>query len=178
MGSNSEKSISVWVFGYGSLIWDHSEIPSIEERDGWLEGWHRDWTMISMKRRHGAPTCNLQPGGKVKGKFFKLAPKKQEATLADLREREGRSEEVVHLDAFDGEVHFWTMVRNLEKHYDTNGLEGQELYQFIAKIAHGITLKGPDNKTATEYAFAVHAFDPDDKITKMYVDEIFKLSKK
>jgi len=67
----------VWVFVYGSLIWDRSDIKPVEERIGELQGWHRDWTWIS-KRRHGAPTCSLQCGGKVKGVFLKLDPKTQE----------------------------------------------------------------------------------------------------
>lgn len=92
----------VWVFGYGSLIWDHSDITVIEERDGQLKGWHRDWTFISKKRRHGAPTCNLQLGGSVKGKFLRLNPKTQEADLEILRKREGSTEKAINLSDFRG----------------------------------------------------------------------------
>lgn len=66
---------SVWAFGYGSLIWNRESIEYVEEKTGYLFGWHRDWTFISEKRRHGAPTCNLQPGGRVKGVLLRLDPR-------------------------------------------------------------------------------------------------------
>jgi len=165
----------VWVFGYGSLIWDRSNIKPIEERIGELQGWHRDWTWIST-RRHEAPTCSLQPGGKVKGIFLKLDPKTQESDLETLRKREGRSSEKVveNVSGIKGKVHFWTMGNNLDKYDDTRGLTGIELYEKLATRTRNISSRGPDGKTAEEYAVTVQEFDPDDEITKMYVNEIRK----
>lgn len=172
----SVKEEDYWVFGYGSLIWDHSNLTIIDEKTDWLIGWHRDWTFISKNRRHGAPTCNLEPGGKVKGKFFKLHSDNAERELEILRKREGRlTEKIVHISELNGEVHFWTMGRNLEKIYNIKVLEGRNLYQFLANIASRITLKGPDNKSPVEYAISVFEFDPEDEITKIYIDELMKL---
>lgn len=63
---------TTWVFGYGSLIWDVGDIQPTETRQGILQGWHREWTWISKKRRHGAPTCGLSSGGQVNGVFLRL----------------------------------------------------------------------------------------------------------
>ena len=62
----STTNTAVWVFGYGSLIWNTGSVMPVERRIGTLKGWHRTWTWIS-KRRHGAPTCALQESGEVKG---------------------------------------------------------------------------------------------------------------
>jgi len=169
---------SVWAFGYGSLIWNRESIEYVEEKTGYLLGWHRDWTFISEKRRHGAPTCNLQPGGRVKGVFLRLDPRTFTVSLKALRKREGKQTENIaeNLYGFPGETHFWTMGRNLEKFYETSGLQGLKLYRFLADIAKKIPEKGPDGKTAEEYAFAVYEFDPEDAITRTYVEELRKPS--
>ena len=167
----------VWVFGDGSLIWYKSGIDFIEEKIGELPGWHRDWRRIS-KARGGAPTCSLQSGGRVKGVFLKLDPRTIRLDLETIREREGRKTERVIKDVkgITGEVHFWTMGDNLSKYNDTKDKNGMELYRALARRANRISKRGKDGKTAVEYALAVHEFDPEDKITKTYVDEIKKLS--
>ena len=169
--------VRVWVFGYGSLIWDTTGMTCLERREGELRGWHRDWTHLSH-HRFGAPTCNLEAGGKVKGVFLKLDPRTWRQDLERLREREGTKTEKVemNLEGFPGETHFWTMGRNSEKFLETKGLEGTDLYKALAWRARRISKKGPDGKTAEEYAYAVHEFDPQDKVTRIYVDELKKLS--
>lgn len=172
------KAEEIWIFGYGSLIWDKSGIQPIEEKIGELQGWHRDWTWIS-KRRHGAPTCSLQPGGKVKGIFLKLNPKTRETDLEILEERERSTTRKVaeNVSGITGKIYFWTMGSNLEEYDDTKGLKGLELYKALARRAKKVSERGPDGKTAEEYTLAVYESDPDDEITKMYVDELRKLSK-
>jgi len=167
----------VWIFGYGSLIWGRSNIKPIEERIGELQGWHRDWTWIST-RRCGAPTCSLQLGGKVKGIFLKLDPRTQESDLETLRKREVPSSEKVaeNESGINGKIHFWTMGNNPDKYNDTRGLTGIELYKKLAKRAKKISSRGPDGKTAEEYALTVQEFDPHDEITKTHVNELRKLS--
>jgi hypothetical protein len=170
------SSEDVWVFAYGSVMWDQGTVQPVEEKVGFLQGWHRDWTWIS-ESRGGAPTCSLQRGGKVKGKFFRLNPKTQDADLEYFREREVRSsEEILAVDSIPGRLYFWTMGNNLEDKEDTKGLKGVELYETLAKRAKNISVTGRNGKTPKEYALAVHKFDPDDKITKTYVNELLKLS--
>lgn len=169
-----------WVFGYGSVIWDRSGINFVEEKIGDLQGWHREWTWISERRRHGAPTCSLQPKGKVKGVFLRINPKTREMDLQTLRKREGHAtEKIIESEqGIRGKIHFWTMGNNLNRYNDTKeGLNSVELYGALAKRAKSVTKRGPDGKTAEEYALKVHNFDPDDQITKRYVDEIKKISK-
>lgn len=169
-------SDDVWVFAYGSVMWHRGTVKPIEEKVGFLQGWHRDWTWIS-RTRGSAPTCSLQPGGKVKGKFLRLNPKTQEADLEYFRKRELRSsQEVKIVDGIPGKVFFWKMDNNLAKYEDTKGLKGVKLYEALAKRAKNISVTGRDGKTPEEYALAVHKFDPDDEITKTYVNELLKLS--
>lgn len=157
------------------MIWDHSEISIIETKTAELSGWHRDWMAISKKRRHGAPICNLEIGGKVKGKFFLLNSKTVENDLSSIRIREETKTERIknNIKAVKGEVHFWIMNTNLnEVHPETKQLMGRELYHRIAEIAHSIIEKGPDGVSAEEYALRVGKFDKKDKITNMYIEEI------
>lgn len=173
------SSKDIWVFGYGSLIWYRPNLKTIEEKIGYLPGWHRDWTWISTSR-HGAPTCSLKPGGKVKGVFLKLDPTTQNSDLTALRKRElSSSEEIVeYLSGLSGKVYFWKMGDNLSEHNDTKGLKGAELYEAFARRARSISNAGPDGKTSEEYGFAVHEFDPDDELTENYVNEPRNLSEK
>jgi hypothetical protein len=168
----------IWIFGYGSLIWDRSEIKTVKEKIGKLKGWHKDWTWIST-RRYGAPTCSLQPRGSVKGIFMKLNPKTANTDLETLRKREKKSSEKVieNVNGIIGKIYFWTMGNNLSEHDDLRNLQGTDLYRALAERAISIKEKGPDGKTAIEYAFSVFAFDPDDQITKMYISEIEKITK-
>jgi hypothetical protein len=75
-------------FTYGSLSWDPGNVRPDEERIGYLEGWHREWTWISRIRRHGAPTCSLSEGGRLKGEFLRLNPSSAIRALEEVRQRE------------------------------------------------------------------------------------------
>ncbi len=164
--------MDTWVFAYGSLVWNRDGITVIEEKIGELDGWHRDWTWIST-RRHGAPTCSLQKGGKVKGVYLKLYPEKVEESIENLEKREGHKKEFKKdLPGFPGITYFWPMGNNLREKLGINNLEGRELYRFLACVANRIAEKGPDGYTAKEYALKVHEFDPQDPITNMYVEEL------
>jgi hypothetical protein len=164
---------SVWVFGYGSLLWFKSDVRPKDEKVGELEGWHRDWTWISNSR-HGAPTCNLQPGGKVKGVFFKLNPKTQKTDLDIFRRRERESTEEMNenIKGIIGKVYFWTMGTNIEQQPEFKDLDQNHLYKALARRAVSISEKGIDGKTPVEYALLVNSFDPDDEKTRLYTNEI------
>lgn len=84
---------SLWVFGYGSLIW-HPGFPVVEQRVARLDGWLRSFCMRSIHHRGtedypglvlaldraAHATCN--------GLAFRVAPGAEDETLATLRERE------------------------------------------------------------------------------------------
>ncbi len=166
----------IWIFGYGSLIWYKSGLKPVEEKVGCLKGWHRDWTWIS-KTRHGAPTCSLEAGGEVKGIFYKLNPKTQKTDLEIIRKRERKETEEIfnNTDNILGEIHFWKMGSNIGAHPDVAGKEEGDLYRALAQRSVSISEKGPDGKTAVEYALLVNTFDPEDEITHSYSNSIREL---
>lgn len=84
---------SLWVFGYGSLIWDPG-FPVAERRIGRVTGWHRSFCMRSIHHRGtvAAPGLVLAldraADGLCQGLAFRVAPGAEAATVAALRERE------------------------------------------------------------------------------------------
>ncbi|NBO20912.1 MAG: gamma-glutamylcyclotransferase [Rhodobacteraceae bacterium] len=86
----------MWVFGYGSLIWDPGF--SVAERQiAQLRGWHRRFCMWSIHHRGtvAAPGLVLaldradgDEDAVCAGVAFRVEPGAEDATLAYLRERE------------------------------------------------------------------------------------------
>jgi glutathione-specific gamma-glutamylcyclotransferase len=84
---------SLWVFGYGSLIWDPG-FPVAERRIATLEGWHRSFCMRSIHHRGTVDRPGLvlaldqADGATCTGVVFRVEPGHETATLAGLRDRE------------------------------------------------------------------------------------------
>ena len=84
---------SLWVFGYGSLIW-HPGFPVAEQRIARLEGGHRSCCMRAIHHRgtedHPGLVLALDraDGSACNGVAFRVAPGAEADTLATLRERE------------------------------------------------------------------------------------------
>lgn len=84
---------SLWVFGYGSLIWDPG-FPVAERRIGRVTGWHRSFCMRSIHHRGTVEAPGLvlaldrAEGALCQGVAFRVAPGAEGATLDALRERE------------------------------------------------------------------------------------------
>lgn len=83
----------MWVFGYGSLIWDPG-FPVAERHVARLTGWHRSFCMRSIHHR-GTPdspglvlALDRAAGAHCDGVVFRVAPGAEDATLAALRDRE------------------------------------------------------------------------------------------
>jgi glutathione-specific gamma-glutamylcyclotransferase len=83
----------LWVFGYGSLIWDPG-FPVAERRIARVTGWHRSFCMRSIHHRGTVESPGLvlaldrADGAACTGVAFRVAPGAEAATLAALRERE------------------------------------------------------------------------------------------
>ena len=83
----------LWVFGYGSLIWN-PEFPVAERHIARLDGWHRSFCMRSIHHRGTVADPGLvlaldhAPGAHCDGVAFRVEPGQEDATLAALRERE------------------------------------------------------------------------------------------
>ena len=83
----------LWVFGYGSLIWN-PEFPVAERRLARAPGWRRRFCMWSIHHR-GTPEApglvlalDAAPGGGCDGVALRVAPGAEAETLIALRERE------------------------------------------------------------------------------------------
>lgn len=67
---------AVWVFGYGSLIWN--PLLNVDERCwGRLDGWHRSFCIRSLIGRGSKETPGrtlaVEPGGSTRGVAFRLS---------------------------------------------------------------------------------------------------------
>jgi glutathione-specific gamma-glutamylcyclotransferase len=84
---------TLWVFGYGSLIWDPG-FPVAERRIATLQGWHRSFCMRSIHHRGTVENPGLvlaldrAQGATCTGVAFRVEPGHEAATLFALRERE------------------------------------------------------------------------------------------
>lgn len=83
----------LWIFAYGSLIWDPCFVPA-ERMTARLTGWHRSFCMKSVRYRGTEAEPGLvlaldeRAGARCDGIAFRVAPGLADATLSDLRERE------------------------------------------------------------------------------------------
>ncbi|MFM7333447.1 MAG: gamma-glutamylcyclotransferase [Tabrizicola sp.] len=84
---------TLWVFGYGSLIWDPG-FPVADRRIARLDGWHRSFCMRSIHHRGTVESPGLvlaldrAEGATCTGVAFRVTPGHEAATLSALRERE------------------------------------------------------------------------------------------
>lgn len=85
--------ISLWVFGYGSLMWDPG-FEFAERQVARLQGWHRSFCMKSIHYR-GTPedpglvlALDAAEGAVCNGVAYGVARKDEAATLGYLHERE------------------------------------------------------------------------------------------
>ena len=140
----------LWVFGYGSLIWDPG-FPVAERRIARLDGWHRSFCMRSIHHR-GTPQApglvlalDRAEAATCTGVAFQVASGAEAATLAALRERELVSSAYleavlpVHTDA--GPLQALTYVIDPDHVQYCGGLAMDEQAQIIARAVGG---RGPN----------------------------------
>lgn len=85
--------MTLWVFGYGSLLWNPGFTPkqTVKAR---LHDYHRSFCMLSIHHRGSEQDPGLvlaldaQAGGQCTGVALEVAETEQDAVLAMLRERE------------------------------------------------------------------------------------------
>jgi glutathione-specific gamma-glutamylcyclotransferase len=100
----------MWVFGYGSLMWDDWEKEEFQGFQGKksdlakLENYHRDFNKSSVSARgtyeYPCPTLGLVEGigAECIGSAFEFEDKYREAVLKYLRRREGPSFNLIEKD--------------------------------------------------------------------------------
>jgi cation transport protein ChaC len=136
---------SLWVFGYGSLIWDPG-FPVAERRIGRVSGWHRSFCMRSIHHRGSVEAPGLvlaldrAEGATCQGVAFRVAPGAEDATLAALRERELVSsaylEERLPVETAEGVLDALTYVID-PAHVQYCHLDLEEQAQIIARAQGG-----------------------------------------
>ncbi|WP_103258496.1 gamma-glutamylcyclotransferase [Tabrizicola aquatica] len=140
----------LWVFGYGSLIWDPG-FPVAERRIGRVAGWHRSFCMRSIHHRGTVEQPGLvlaldaAPGASCQGVAFRVEPGAEGATLAALRERELVSsaylERVLTVTTDAGAVQALTYVIDPDHVQYCGGLSLDEQARIIAGATGG---RGPN----------------------------------
>lgn len=83
----------MWVFGYGSLLWNPGFTP-VEQHRARLAGYHRSFCMLSIHHRGTVDRPGLvlalaeADGASCVGVAFRVADQDRDQVLAELRERE------------------------------------------------------------------------------------------
>jgi cation transport protein ChaC len=89
--SGIEMTAELWVFGYGSLMWQPG-FDFVERALAALIGAHRSLCIYSFHHRgtaeHPGLVLGLDQGGACRGVAFRVEAGRREETLAYLRERE------------------------------------------------------------------------------------------
>lgn len=111
----------VWVFGYGSLIWNPA-IESVERRLARVDGWHRSFclsiTALRATVENPGLTLALDRGGACYGAAYKVAEADVERELNLLWKREmvcdGYVPHWIELKSIDGEVFDWAITFTID----------------------------------------------------------------
>jgi cation transport protein ChaC len=154
----------LWVFGYGSLLWNPG-FPVAETRVARLHDWHRSFCMSSIHHR-GTPerpglvlALDRAPGAVCHGIAFRVDAGHAEATVAYLRERElissayleTRQEVAFAEGGTQGEVLTYVIDPHHEQYRGTLSLEDQA--QIIAGAVGG---RGPNDEYLENTASHLH----------------------
>lgn len=161
----------MWVFGYGSLIWN-PEFPVAEQRIARLDGWHRSFCMRSIHHRGTEADPGLvlaldrQDGAHCDGVAFRVQPGAETETLAALRERELISSAYVerHLPvrfAEGGGCEALAYVINTDHVQYCGGLPLEEQAQIIAVAAGGRGLNRDYLYATADHLAELGIADPD-----------------
>lgn len=88
---DSDTTLTHWVFGYGSLIWNPG-FAHVSAQQGLLRGAHRSLSIVSHHHRGTVEqpglVFGLTRGGSCRGMVFEVAPNDWPAVRAYLHERE------------------------------------------------------------------------------------------
>ena len=145
----------IWVFGYGSLLWNPGFTPA-ETKRAKLVDFHRSFCMLSIHHRGSAEDPGLvlaldaQAGATCTGVAFRIAEEDEGEVLETLRERELISsayvERTVDLEGDDGSI-----IPALAYIIDPDHVQycQYDLERQAQMIAHAVGGRGPN----TEYLF-------------------------
>lgn len=136
----------LWVFGYGSLIWDPG-FAVVERRIARAEGWHRSFCMRSIHHRGTTDRPGLvlaldrAEGAFCTGVAFRVEPGAEADTLFALRERELVSSAYLELtlavQTTEGPLDALTYVIDPDHVQYCGGLDREEQAEIIASASGG-----------------------------------------
>lgn len=161
--------MALWVFGYGSLLWDPGFDPA-ETRRAVLRDYHRSFCMLSIHHRGTEEDPGLvlaldaDPGAQCTGVAFRVQEAETDRVLAELRERELISsayvEHHVPLETEQGEIQALAyIIDRAHRQYCRFTLETQA--QMIARSVGG---RGPNHEYLTntaQHLAEMNIADPD-----------------
>lgn len=137
---------TLWVFGYGSLIWDPG-FPVADRRIARAMGWHRSFCMRSIHHRGTVDDPGLvlaldrAAAASCDGVAFAVAPGAEAATLAALRARELISsaylETTLPLETAEGPLTALAYVIDPDHAQYCGGLALEDQAQIIARATGG-----------------------------------------
>jgi glutathione-specific gamma-glutamylcyclotransferase len=140
----------LWVFGYGSLIWNPG-FPVAERRIARADGWHRSFCMRSIHHRGTVEAPGLvlaldrAEGSSCTGVAFQVTPGAEAETVEALRERELISsaylEAVLPVETEAGPLDALTYVIDPDHVQYCGGLALEEQARIIAASVGG---RGPN----------------------------------
>lgn len=155
--------MSVWIFGYGSLVW-RPDFPSVEDRAARIHGFVRRFWQGSTDHRGvpGAPgrvvTVLPDPSGVVWGRAFRVAPDRVDAVLERLDHREKGGYERDRVDLIDADGHrFATGLVYRATPSNPNWLGPASVEALAAQVRASTGPSGPNDAYVIELARALHA---------------------
>lgn len=135
---------SLWIFGYGSIIW-RVDFPYVEQVPAYIKNWSRRFWQGSTDHRGipGSPgrvvTLISQPGEVCKGRAYRVSKQQQDEALANLDHREKGGYERLVIDIFFNEDNFTSGITYYATAGNPNYL-GEAPYSELARqiaSAHG-----------------------------------------
>lgn len=162
--------MTLWVFGYGSLLWDPGFEPA-ETRKAQLQGYHRSFCMLSIHYRGTEEQPGLvlaldeDEGAVCDGVAFRVKPEEETPVLNALRKRELISDAYLEamvdvVDEGGDALNAVTYVINR----DNRQYCGHALKEQAKRIISATGVRGPNrdylfNTVAKMRALGIH--DPD-----------------
>jgi len=133
---------SLWVFGYGSLMWNPA-IHLAERRAGVLHGWSRRLSlwMIGGRGTHDRPalTLGLEPGGCTEGVALRLPPGAETFELSLVWQREAFTDAYlprwVKVETDAGIVEAVTFISNPDHPNHADQLSDREVADVVASAS-------------------------------------------
>lgn len=132
-------SDDLWVFAYGSLMWQPG-FPHDQVEPARLDGWHRAMSVWTVLAR-GTPACpglslGLMPGGSCDGLALRIAESAVQAALSTLWQREMWTDVYrptwLPVTVGDQEIAALTFTTNLESEQFAGTLAPPEIVEHIA----------------------------------------------